>query len=139
MQGVNVDLVRVVETAIGFSGHDFIVTEGLRTLERQKDLFKRGLTQTMDSRHLTGDAVDLSAVHKGKIVWDWPAYFIIADAMIQAAKLCDVAVRWGGAWHCDDVRTATMTAEELSSEYVALRRQQGRKPFLDGPHYEISR
>ncbi len=139
LEGVHKDLVRVVETAITFTAHDFMVTEGVRTRERQQDLFRRGLTQTMESRHLTGHAADLAAIHRSKVVWDWPAYYIIADAMIQAAKVCNVAVRWGGAWHCNDVRTVEMTAEELSSEYVALRREQGRKPFLDGPHYELPR
>ena len=110
MKGVHPDLVRVVHTALKISPIDFLVTEGLRSVERQKQLFEAGASRTMNSRHLTGHAVDLAA-WVGGVRWDWPLYEIIAVAMKQAAKDEDVAIVWGGDW----------------------------TTFRDGPHFELDR
>lgn len=98
LEGVHPDLVRVVKRAMELSEVDFAVVEGLRTQARQKQLVKAGASQTMDSRHLTGHAVDLAPYIGGQIRWDWPPFYKIADAMQAAAKELGVSLNWGGDW-----------------------------------------
>lgn len=98
LDGVHSDLVRVVKRALELSEVDFAVVEGLRTQARQKQLVQAGASQTMDSRHLTGHAVDLAPYIGGQIRWDWPPFYKIADAMKAAAKDLGVSINWGGDW-----------------------------------------
>lgn len=107
--GVHPDLIDVVELAISITEVDFTVLEGMRTLSRQRVLYKRGATTTLNSRHLTGHAVDLGALVNGEISWEWPHYHKINDAMEQASLELDIDVDWGGDW----------------------------KSFPDGPHYQL--
>lgn len=109
LEGVHPDLVRVVKRAISISAVDFTVTEGLRTISRQRQLVAAGASQTLNSRHLTGHAVDLAALVGGKVSWDWPLYHTIAKAMKEAARLENVPLEWGGDW----------------------------KRFKDGPHFQL--
>ena len=98
LQGVHPDLVRVVKRAIEITTVDFRVIEGLRSVARQKELVAAGASRTMNSRHITGHAVDLAALVNGDIRWDWPLYGKIADAMKQAAAELKVPIIWGGSW-----------------------------------------
>lgn len=98
LQGVNPDLVRVVKRAIEITPVDFTVIEGIRTLERQKQLVAAGASKTMRSRHLTGHAVDLAPIVGGEVRWDWPLFHVLAPAVKQAAAECGVAIEWGGDW-----------------------------------------
>ena len=98
MKGVDERLVNVVKRAIEISEVDFIVTEGLRTKERQAELLKAGATRTMNSKHIVGKAVDLAAVVDGKVRWDWPLYSKLATAMKRAAEILNVKIEWGGDW-----------------------------------------
>lgn len=98
MERVNSSLVQVVKRAIELSTIDFGVTEGLRTVERQKELFATGKTQTMKSKHLVGRAVDLVAMPNGRVSWEWKYYIHIATAMKQAAKELSIGIEWGGDW-----------------------------------------
>ena len=107
--GVHPDLVRVVRRAAEITTIDFVVTEGLRTLARQKQLVAAGASKTMKSRHLTGHAVDLAAVVGGKVRWDWPLYAKLAEVMKRAAVELKVPLEWGGDW----------------------------KSFRDGPHHQL--
>lgn len=102
-------LQSVVKRAIELSSVDFRVIEGIRTLERQQYLLKKGATRTLKSKHLTGDAVDLAPVIDGQVSWDWQYFFPIEIAMKQAAKELDVGIEWGGDW----------------------------KTFKDGPHWQL--
>jgi peptidoglycan L-alanyl-D-glutamate endopeptidase CwlK len=119
LQGVHPDLVAVVEKAISITEKDFTVLEGLRTLERQKQLFAAKKSKTLNSRHLTGHAVDLAPwpingdFDKDGIlnIADWDEYYPIADAMKQSADDLGVKIVWGGDW----------------------------KGFPDGPHFELDR
>ena len=95
---VHLDLVKVVKLAALNADLDFIVTEGLRTMSRQTELYKKGATRTMNSRHLTGHAVDLAAVIGGDVRWDWPLYDKLADQMKGAAGALSVPIEWGGDW-----------------------------------------
>ena len=111
LKGVHPDLVNVVERAIRITTVDFAVLEGLRTPERQKALVEAGASQTLNSRHLTGHAVDLGAWVGDEVRWDWPLYHKIASAMKEAAKQVDVPIEWGGDW----------------------------RNFRDGPHFQLPR
>ena len=95
---VHPDLVRVVGRAIELTEIDFTVLEGLRTEERQKELFGSGASRTLRSRHLTGHAVDLGAYVGGAVRWDWPLYYKIADAVKKAAEELQAPIEWGGDW-----------------------------------------
>lgn len=109
--GVHPDLVKVVKRALEQSPTDFMVVEGLRTADRQRELVAAGASLTMNSRHLTGHAVDLAPVVGGKLRWDGPLFPPIAAAMKAAAAELGVALEWGGDW----------------------------RSFLDMPHFQLNR
>lgn len=111
LRGVHPDLVKVVRRAAAISNIDFKVLEGVRSTARQRELVKKGASQTMNSRHLTGHAVDLGVVVGGIIRWDWPLYYKLADIVKQAAKDVGVPIEWGGDW----------------------------RTFKDGPHWQLPR
>ena len=138
LNGVDPRLVSVVQRAIEISKTDFGVTEGLRSIATQKKYVAQGKSQTMESKHITGDAVDLVAYVGSKVSWELNLYDNIADAIKQAAIEKGVSVRWGAAWHINDIRTYKGTMEQAMNEYIDLRRSQGKRPFIDGPHFELS-
>jgi peptidoglycan L-alanyl-D-glutamate endopeptidase CwlK len=111
LDGVHADLVRVVRRAAELTEVDFIVTEGVRTMKRQRELVAAGASRTLASRHLTGHAIDFAPVVGGEVTWKWPPFFLIADAFKRVAREQGVAIVWGGDW---------------------LR-------FKDGPHIELDR
>jgi len=130
-------MISVVKFAITATKTDFGVIQGLRTLEMQKALVAKGASQTMKSKHLDGLAVDLMAYIEGRGSWELNLYDDLADAMKEGANAAGVSVRWGAAWHIDDIRTWDGTMEDAMNAYVDLRRSQGRRPFIDGPHFEL--
>ena len=135
-------MVKVVETAIGLTKVDFGVTYGVRTVEEQEKLVAAGRSQTMKSKHLIQDsgyshAVDVVAYDGSDVVWEINVYDDICDAFKEAAKQHGVAVKWGAAWSEGDIRSYPGTAEDAMMKYVDLRRSQGRRPFIDGPHFEL--
>lgn len=114
--GVHPDLVKVVKRAIEISEYDFMVVEGLRTLETQKEYVKKGVSKTLNSRHLKqsdgfGHAVDLAPLENGAIDWNNKKgqFDSVSKAMTQASKELGVKIEWGGSW----------------------------KSFVDKPHYQI--
>ncbi len=111
LNGVHIDLVRVVRLAITHSTVDFAVVEGLRTRARQAELLAKGASTTLNSRHITGHAVDLAPIIDGEIRWDWPLFYRIAEAMKGAAVMLQIPLVWGGDW----------------------------RTFKDGPHFELDR
>jgi len=137
LKGVDEGLVAVVKDAIGITKVDFGVTFGLRTLEEQKKLYESGRSQTMKSKHLEGRAVDLVAYFGSDISWELNVYDDICDAMAEAARKNDVAIKWGAAWSEGDIREYAGTAEDAMNAYVDLRRSEGRRPFIDAPHFEM--
>ena len=137
LEGVDERLVAAVKFAINATKVDFGVIQGLRTLEMQKALVAKGASQTMKSKHLDGRAVDLMAYIGGRGSWELNVYDEIADAMKEGADMAGVAIRWGAAWHIDDIRKHEGTMEEAMNGYIDLRRSQGRRPFIDCPHFEM--
>lgn len=109
LSGVHPDLVSVVMLAAQNSDLEFVVTEGLRTVERQRQLVAAGASRTMKSRHITGHAVDLAAVINGEVRWDWPLYHKLAEIMKLSANKLNIPIEWGGDW----------------------------KSFKDGPHFQL--
>jgi len=98
LKGVNPDLVKIVRRALQLSPVDFGITEGLRTVERQRQLVAAGKSQTMNSRHISGHAVDVFAYPTSAGSWEWKYYEQITTAFKQAAKELDSPVEWGGDW-----------------------------------------
>ena len=135
--GVETELKEIVYEAIKVTKVDFGVIEGLRTEEKQKQLVESGASQTMKSKHLEGRAVDLMAYIGGRGSWELSVYDEIADAMKEAAIKVDVAVRWGAAWTVTDIREWEGTMEDAMNSYIDTRRSQGRRPFIDAPHFEL--
>lgn len=127
LEGVHPDLVRVVKKAAAMSDLDFTVLEGLRTLDRQKQLMANGATKTMNSRHLTGHAVDLAPMLDGKVSWDWPLYHRLAEIVRAASLETKIPIRWGGTWKLLSALTGPITSKNLS------------RSFPDGPHFELPR
>lgn len=137
LAGVHPDLVRVVQN-VAAGGALFRVTEGMRTVERQRQLVASGASQTMDSRHLTGHAVDLAPLDDaGQISWAWTLFFPLADAVRAAAIAEGVPVIWGGAW--GQLMQDYANAKTGQAAYVARMKEAGKRPFLDGPHFELFR
>jgi peptidoglycan L-alanyl-D-glutamate endopeptidase CwlK len=116
LKGVHPDLIKVINSAS--SGPvQFIVTEGVRDLRRQKQLVAEGKSRTLHSRHLVGTdgyahAVDLAVLQKDgvSVTWDFPEYEKLAAQVKTAAKAAGVGIVWGGDW----------------------------KSFRDGPHFELT-
>ena len=138
LEGVDPDLVWVVKKAIEITSVDFGVSEGVRSLERQKELVAKGASKTLKSKHIEGKAVDLIAYIGNRISWEMSLYDNIADAMCAAAEELNVKLRWGAAWHIPDIVEYDGTMQDATDEYVRLRLSQSRKPFIDGPHFELN-
>lgn len=138
LEGVDEQLKLVVLRAINLTTVDFGVTCGLRTPEEQAELVAKGASQTMKSKHIDGLAVDLMAYIGSRGSWELTLYDNIADAVKQAAIELNTGVRWGAAWHIPDIREWTGTMEEAMNSYTDLRRSQGKRPFIDAPHFERS-
>ena len=111
LRGIHPDLRRVIDRALKDSPLDFVVIEGLRTVDRQRQLVAQGASKTMNSRHITGHAVDLVPIGPKGPAFDWPLYDRLGPAVKAAADAEGVAIVWGGDW----------------------------KSFRDGPHFELDR
>lgn len=119
LAGIHPDLRRVMDRALQDAPFAFVVTEGLRTVARQKELVRIGASKTMNSRHITGHAVDLvpfvDVNADGRVsaeeMYSWPLYHRLAPTIKAAAAKEGVALVWGGSW----------------------------RTFKDGPHWELDR
>jgi peptidoglycan LD-endopeptidase CwlK len=137
LEGINPQLIEVVKTAITLTKVDFGVTCGMRTVEEQEKLVASGASQTMKSKHLEGRAVDLVAYIGPNVTWALNKYDEIADAMAAAAKQKGVALKWGAAWTVGNIADWDGSMEDAMNTYVDVRRSQGRRPFIDAPHFEM--
>lgn len=147
LAGVHPDLARVVDRAIALTNQDFVVQEGLRTIEVQREYMRRGATRTLKSLHLVqpdghGHAVDLVPWINGQPRWEWGAIWPIAAAMRQAGQELKIKLVWGGIW--DRILTDLPIAPGITAP-ASLKRDVDayciRHPgpdFLDGPHYQLA-
>lgn len=112
LKGVKPQLVSLMQAALPSSPYDFGITEGLRTEQLQRIYVSRGKSRTMNSRHLTGDAVDIVVYdEKGQVTWDLSYYRKVAAHIKKVAEELGIPITWGGDW----------------------------KSFVDGPHFELRR
>lgn len=111
LKGIHPDLRKVTNRALELSPVDFIITDGLRTIEEQREYVRKGASRTLKSRHLTGHAVDFVAFVNGKVTWESKYMKQIAAAFKTAAKELSIPIEWGGDW----------------------------KSFVDMPHVELDR
>jgi peptidoglycan LD-endopeptidase CwlK len=109
LKGVHPDLVKIFTRAHAMAEVKPVVTEGLRTVARQRQLVAKGASKTMNSRHITGHALDVAFIFGKEVRWDWPLYKTFADVMKRAAKELGLSIEWGGDW----------------------------KSFKDGPHFQL--
>jgi len=142
LEGVHPAMTGVVERAIQLTDVDFGVTQGVRTLDEQKANVAAGRSQTMASKHLLQDdgfshAVDVVAYVGSDVSWELNMYDNICDAFKTAAEEVGCSIKWGAAWSEGDIRTYPSSAEDAMMAYVDLRRSQGRRPFIDAPHFEL--
>ena len=118
IRGVHPDLIRVMTGALQIAPFAFRVIDGVRTIERQRELVRIGASKTMRSRHLTGHAVDIVPLvdldRDGKIetdeMFNWPLLRKLAPVVKTEAARLGVAIEWGGDW----------------------------KSFPDGPHWQLT-
>lgn len=110
LQGVHPELQRLMRTARA-RGLNFIITEGLRTRQRQAQLVASGASRTMNSRHLYGLAVDIAVRVGTEVRWDYPLYERMGDLIKDLAEELGIPIVWGGDW----------------------------PRFRDGPHWELDR
>ena len=115
LKGVNPDLIKVIRRALELTPVDFIVIEGLRTQARQKEMVATGKSQTMNSRHLTGHAVDIIPVNT---TWNIEEFKPLLKAVKQAADEQGLKLRFGINW------------KNGPSLPIETR-------FIDAPHIEI--
>jgi len=138
LEGVDHRLIEVVKLAITVTKVDFGVIEGVRTPEKQLEYFQKGASQiAVGGKHVQGKAVDLMAFIGDRVSWEINLYDDIADAIKYAATVLEVPVLWGAAWHIPDIRKWDGTMQDAIDDYVQLRRSQGKRPFIDGPHFEL--
>lgn len=134
MQGVHPDLVKVADYAAGVSSVQFVITQGLRSKEEQERLVAEGKSKTMNSRHLTGHALDVAAKVNKQISWDMAHYFKIAEAFRDAGKALNVPIRWGACWQ---VINDLPDLRKANAEYVAKCKRDNVKPLIDAVHFEL--
>ena len=147
MTGVHPGLVRVWNHAISISLVDFAVHDGLRTLAEQTEYVRAGVSTTMNSMHLPqpdgfGHASDLVPYVNGKLRWEWPPIYQIAEAVRASAVFQDVRIVWGGVWDrtLNDLPSGANNLEKEVQAYVSRRRRLGkRKVFIDGPHFQLGK
>lgn len=115
LAGLKPELVQVAERAAELCHYDIVVLEGMRTMQRQRELLAKGATTILRSKHLSGDAVDLAPMldtdgdGDREVSWHWPHYHDMAQYVLRAAKELNVDIEWGGHW----------------------------KNFPDGPHWQL--
>ena len=109
LKGVDERLVKLMEEVLSISPYDFGITEGLRTIEKQKEYVRTGKSQTMNSYHLKGKAVDIVVYKDGEVTWDLKYYKEIADLVKKIAEHDGLKITWGGDW----------------------------KTLVDGPHFQL--
>ena len=131
------DLQKVAKEALSISKVDFGIIEGRRSVDKQTQYVKAGLSQTMKSRHLTGHAIDCIPFVDGKFDDKTEDNFtIMAEAFREAAIKLEIEILWGRAWLM--ALNYYPSAQAAMDAYVAKRRAEHRTPFMDGPHFQLT-
>lgn len=99
LEGVDADLVKVIRIAIVDSPYDFVVTEGLRSTERQEEMRRTKKSQVKHSKHQDGLAVDIMCYDEnGNGTWEHKYYNAVAAHIKNIAEVNEVEIEWGGDW-----------------------------------------
>ena len=103
LKKVHPDLVKIIRKCAATTTVPFKIMETARSVAQQKENIKKGVSWTMNSRHIVSDdglcrAADVVPLVNGKVSWSWPVYFKLAPQMKAAAKAVGVPVEWGGDW-----------------------------------------
>jgi peptidoglycan L-alanyl-D-glutamate endopeptidase CwlK len=98
LQDVHPDLVKIIHKVAADSPLEFFIVEGKRSIEDEKKAVAAGKSQTLDSRHIFGLAVDIAVKVEGALTWDVKYYHQFADAFLATAASLAVPVVWGGSW-----------------------------------------
>ncbi len=98
MEGIHPDLRAVCDRALELSEVDFVITDGRRTKAEQAQHVANGASKTMNSRHLTGCAIDFAPLVHGKVRWEFAYCRQVANAFKAAAKELGIPIIWGGDW-----------------------------------------
>lgn len=138
LEGVDPRLILLAKEAIKITKVDFGVSEGLRTRERQQQFYKEGKTKTLNSKHITGQAIDLVAYVDGKVSWKIKHYYDIARAMQEICKQQNTPIIWGAIWDTPLNKLSFDLENEVNSYQTRFkRRNPNRRSFFDGPHFEL--
>lgn len=103
MKGIDPRLIVLLGLMIKFSPYDFVVSEGLRTLERQKQLYKEGKSKTLNSKHLVGKAFDIAILINNQVTWEEKYYIEFARIIYKLGSDLNIPIKsgiieWG--WDC---------------------------------------
>ena len=99
IEGIDYRLIILLGLMLDYSPYDFVVIEGVRTEERQKQLVADGKSKTMKSKHLTGSAFDIAMLDEnGEVTWDKKYYGAFAEQFIRLANRLGFNVECGCYW-----------------------------------------
>lgn len=135
---VNPALAEVVRRAVAISDIELQVIHGKRTGAQQEEFFRKGVTQGGSSPHLYGAAVDIVPIIEGRICFEIEVFDEVAMSMKYAAEDLNTPIRWGGAWHCENLATFQGMIEDLQNWYIEQCVEHGTRVHLDLPHFELS-
>jgi len=145
LEGVHPDLVKIFKKAIGYSAIDFGISEGVRSKSRQALLVKSGASTTMNSKHIIQEstgfshAVDMYTIVDGRACWELDTYALAGEAIVKSAKELGINnLSWGACWHIKDVAGCNMVCSDMIQDYISTRSKQGRKVFMDAPHWQLN-
>jgi len=100
LEGVDSELVKVVEECLHLM--DISIIEGVRSVERQRDYVKTGASKTMKSKHLTGEALDLSPYPLDmKSKMGIKRHYYMAGMLRGIAHMMNIKIRSGADWDSD--------------------------------------
>lgn len=115
---VHPDIREVLDEAIQYM--DFTVLEGVRSIERQRNLYDSGASETMNSKHLIQEDGYSHAVDIAPYPIDWDdknRFFYLAGLVMGIAEMKGIKLIWGHDWDGDE------DFEEHS--------------LKDGPHFQL--
>ena len=144
LEGVHPDLVEIMKLAVSKSTIDFGISEGVRSKSRQALLVKSGASTTMNSKHIIQEstgfshAVDMYTLVDGRACWELDTYALAGEAIVKSAKELGINnLSWGACWHIKDVAGCNMACSDMIQDYISTRSKQGRKIFMDAPHWQL--
>ena len=138
LEEIQPSLANIVRRAVAISDIEIQVTHGMRTLTQQHEFFRKGISIGNQSPHMYGYAVDLVPIVEGRLSFEPEIFDDVAYCMLFAARDLNTAIRWGGAWHCDNLANFTGVLGDLQIEYIDTMRLGNKRPRIDVQHFELS-